>query len=134
LATADELLDGGVRNTLSFGPALVVDSVPVTDFSGVEIDKNFGLRSIQGLNPRTGLGMITPGHYVFIVVDGRSAGYSKGMTLEDFAQVFANYGCSVAYNLDGGGSSSMYFNGRIVNDPLGKGQERGTSDVVAVLP
>lgn len=129
---ADTLLNEGVWQTLSFGPALVEDGEAITDFGKVEIDTNFGNHSIQGSNPRTGIGVIAPNHFVFVVVDGRASGYSRGMTLNEFAQVFADLGCTEAYNLDGGGSSTMYFMGRVVNDPLGKNQERGTSDIIYV--
>ncbi len=95
--TAQELVDAGVMQTLSFGPALVTDS-----------------------------------HYVFVVVDGRSSGYSKGMSLEEFADLFVSLNCTEAYNLDGGGSSTMYFMGRVVNNPLGKGKERGVSDILYI--
>ncbi|MNW12867.1 hypothetical protein D3C71_2106620 [compost metagenome] len=76
--------------------------------------------------------MLAPNHYVFIVVDGRKEGYSRGMTLTEFAQTFADLGCTEAYNLDGGGSSTMYFMGRVVNNPLGKNRERGVSDILYV--
>jgi len=130
--SARKLLAEGLVQTLSFGPALVSNGKAVTDLGKVEIDTNFGNHSIQGSNPRTGIGIIAPNHYVFIVVDGRAKGYSKGMTLDQFTQVFANLGCTEAYNLDGGGSSIMYFDGRVVNDPLGKNQERGTSDILFI--
>lgn len=129
---AQTLLEQGVSQTLSFGPALVTSGEAVTNLGKVEIDTNFGNHSIQGSNPRTGIGIIAPNHYVFVVVDGRSSGYSKGMTLDQFAAVFADLGCTDAYNLDGGGSSIMYFNGRVVNNPLGKNQERGTSDILYI--
>jgi len=129
---AQALLADGVVQTLSFGPALVTNGEEITNLGKVEIDTNFGNHSIQGSNPRTGIGIIAPNHFVFIVVDGRSNGYSKGMTLDQFATVFADLGCTEAYNLDGGGSSIMYFNGRVVNDPLGKNQERGTSDILYI--
>jgi Exopolysaccharide biosynthesis protein related to N-acetylglucosamine-1-phosphodiester alpha-N-acetylglucosaminidase len=130
--TAQELLDQGVVQTLSFGPALVSNGEIIANDGNVEIDTNFGNRTIQGSNPRTGIGIIAPNHYVFVVVDGRSNGYSKGMTLDEFASVFKNLGCTEAYNLDGGGSSEMYFMGRVVNNPLGKNQERGTSDILYI--
>lgn len=129
---AQTLLAQGVSQTLSFGPALVANGEAITNLGKVEIDTNFGNHSIQGSNPRTGIGIIAPNHYVFVVVDGRSSGYSKGMTLDQFAAVFADLGCTEAYNLDGGGSSIMYFNGRVVNNPLGKNQERGTSDILYI--
>ena len=130
--SSQELLEMGVVQTLSFGPVLVKDGAAVEDFGKVAIDTNIGNRSIQNSNPRTGIGMISANHFVFIVVDGRSSGYSRGMTLEEFAQAFADLGCTQAYNLDGGGSSTMYFMGRVVNNPLGKGSERGVSDILYV--
>ncbi len=130
--SAQELLDAGVWNTLSFGPALLVDSTIVSNLGTVEIDTNFGNHSIQGDNPRTGVGIIDENHFVFIVVDGRSPGYSKGVTLTEFAQIFKDLGCTDAYNIDGGGSSTMYFMGRVVNNPLGKNRERGTSDILYI--
>lgn len=129
---ADELLAEGVLDTWSFGPVLVQDGEIAGDFGSMRIDKNFGNRSIQDANPRTGIGMIAPNHFLFVVVDGRSAGYSRGMTLAEFANLFKELGATEAYNLDGGGSSTMYFMGRVVNDPLGKGDERGVSDIIYV--
>lgn len=130
--SSGELLRAGVWNTFSFGPALVKDGVAVTDFGSTRVDTNFGNQSIQDSNPRTGVGILSPNHFVFVVVDGRSAGYSKGMTLTEFAALFTDMGCTQAYNFDGGGSSTMYFMGRVVNNPLGKGQERGVSDILYV--
>jgi exopolysaccharide biosynthesis protein len=54
------------------------------------------------------------------------------MSLTEFAQLFADYGCQSAYNIDGGGSSTMYFNGQVVNNPLGRNKERGTSDILMI--
>lgn len=130
--STDDLLAQGVTNAFSFGPALVKNGEIAGDFSHVEIDKNFGNRSIQNSNPRTGIGMISPNHFLFIVVDGRSTGYSRGMTLTEFADLFKKLGATEAYNLDGGGSSTMYFMGRVVNNPLGKGSERGVSDIIYI--
>lgn len=130
--SAQELLDAGAWNTLSFGPALIQDSVVSTNLANVEIDKNFGNRSIQRSNPRTGVGIIAPNHYVFVVVDGRSPGYSRGASLTEFAAIFAELGCTDAYNIDGGGSSTMYFMGQVVNNPLGKNKERGISDILFI--
>ena len=130
--SSDELLAEGVTNSFSFGPILVDDGEIPGDFSSVRIDKNFGNHSIQDANPRTGIGMISPNHFLFIVVDGRKSGYSRGMTLTEFAQLFKDLGATEAYNLDGGGSSTMYFQGRVVNNPLGKGNERGVSDIIYI--
>ncbi len=130
--TADELIADGVWNTLSFGPALVDDGAIVSGIEDVEVDTNFGNHSIQGSQPRTGLGMIAANHFVFVVVDGRSPGYSNGVTMTEFAQIFSDLGAVVAYNLDGGGSATMYFQGDVVNNPLGRGRERGVSDILYI--
>mgnify|MGYP001766579808 CR=1 FL=1 len=130
--SAEELLAAGVWNTLSFGPALLVDSAVPAGIASVEVDTNFGNHSIQGNQPRTGVGIIADNHFVFIVVDGRSKGYSRGVTLTEFAEIFQSLGCTEAYNIDGGGSSTMYFMGRLVNNPLGRNQERGTSDILFI--
>lgn len=130
--TAQALLDAGVWNTLSFGPALLVDGVMPANLDKVEVDTNFGNHSIQGNQPRTGVGMVSNNHFIFIVVDGRATGYSRGATMTEFAQMFKDLGCTQAYNLDGGGSTTMYFNGKVVNNPLGKNQERGTSDILMI--
>lgn len=129
---AETLVSEGVTQTLSFGPVLVENSEAVEEFGNVSIDKNFGNRSIDEANPRTGVGIISANHYVFVVVDGRNDSYSNGMTLEQFAQVFEELGCTDAYNLDGGGSSTMYFMGNVVNYPQGKDEERGVSDILYV--
>ncbi|MEU4424721.1 phosphodiester glycosidase family protein [Actinoplanes sp. NPDC024001] len=130
--SADELIAAGVWNTLSFGPGLVEDGRVLSGIDQVEVDTNFGNHSVQGNQPRTGVGLIGTNHLLFIVVDGRSTGYSRGVTMPEFAQIFADRGAQVAYNLDGGGSSAMVFRGGLVNNPLGKGQERGTSDILYV--
>ena len=130
--TADELVAAGVWNTLSFGPALLADGEILDGIEDVEVDTNVGNHSIQGEQPRTAVGMIDANHLVLVVVDGRSPGYSRGVTMTELAQIMADLGCTVAYNLDGGGSSTLYYDGAVVNDPLGKGQERGTSDILYI--
>jgi hypothetical protein len=130
--TGDELLAAGVWNTMSFGPALVVDGEIQTGIDQGEVDNNFGLRSIQGNNPRTGIGLVDANHFVFVVVDGRSTGYSRGVTMTELARIFKDLGVTVAYNLDGGGSSTMYFNNALVNKPQGKDNERAISDILYI--
>ncbi|MFD2699605.1 phosphodiester glycosidase family protein [Paenibacillus shunpengii] len=130
--SSSELLADGAVHTLSFGPILIQDGEITGDFSHVKIDSNFGNRSIQAANPRTAIGMIEPNHYVFVVVDGRNKGYSRGMTLDELAQLMDDLGATEAYNLDGGGSSTMVFMGRVVNNPQGKNEERGVSDILYV--
>ena len=130
--SAGKLLADGVWNTFSFGPGLVDAGRVIDGIDDVEIDTNIGNHSVQGAQPRTGVGVVEGNHFLFVVVDGRSSGYSRGVTMSEFAQLFVDLGASVAYNLDGGGSSAMVFNGALVNNPLGHGQERGTSDILYV--
>jgi exopolysaccharide biosynthesis protein len=127
--TAQELVDAGAWQTLSFGPALVDGGEIVSGIDQVEVDTNFGNHSIQGSQPRTAIGMVSANHYVFVVVDGRSS-ESTGVTMTELAEIMQSLGATVAYNLDGGGSSVMVSDGELVNNPLGKGQERGTSDIL----
>jgi exopolysaccharide biosynthesis protein len=130
--TAQQLVDAGVWNTLSFGPGLLQNGQILDGIDKVQIDTNIGNHSIQGNQPRTGLGMISANHFVLIAVDGRSTGYSRGVTMIEFAQMFKDLGATVAYNLDGGGSTTMFFNGAVVNNPQGKNDERGTSDILYI--
>lgn len=129
--SAEELLAEGAWNTLSFGPAIVSDGQVIDGIDEVEIDTNFGNHSIQGAQPRTAVGVIDENHLVFVVVDGRDTGYSRGVTLPELAEIMISLGATTAYNLDGGGSSTMCFAGEVVNQPS-NGGERGTSDVFYV--
>ncbi|WP_137843730.1 phosphodiester glycosidase family protein [Microbacterium sp. 2FI] len=131
--SADELLADGAWNTLSFGPAIVEDGSVVEGIESQEIDTNFGNHSIQGDQPRTAVGVIDENHLVFVVVDGRQEGYSAGVTLTELADIMLDLGATTAYNLDGGGSSTLYFDGEVVNQPS-NGGERATSDILYIAP
>lgn len=134
--SAEELLADDVWQTQSFGPHLLrdgelaegIDTYEIGDFGEVEPG---GPGSIQGLNPRTGIGMIAPNHFLVIVVDGRGANGSRGVTLPEFAEIFRDAGAVDAFNLDGGASSTMYFDDAVVNAPSG-GSERLTSDMLFI--
>lgn len=130
--SASTLVKQGVWQTWSFGPGVVASGAVVSGIESVEVDTNPGNHSIQGTQPRTGIGMIAPNHFVALAVDGRSSGYSVGLGMPAFAQMFVDLGASVAYNLDGGGSTAMIFDGALVNKPLGHTSERGTSDILYV--
>jgi exopolysaccharide biosynthesis protein len=128
---AATLVDAGVWNTLSFGPALVADGKVLEGIDEVEVDTNFGNHSIQGDQPRTAIGVVEDNHLVLVVVDGRSTGYSAGATMTELATLVQGLGAVTAYNIDGGGSSTMFFDGEVVNRPS-NGGERGTSDILYV--
>lgn len=127
--TAEELVAEGAWNTLSFGPAVVEDGAVVDGIDEVEIDTNFGNHSIQGEQPRTAIGIIDENHLVVVVVDGRDPGYSRGVTMTELGDIMVSLGATTAYNLDGGGSSEMWFDGEVVNQPS-NGGERATSDIL----
>ena len=120
---ASTAIANGAWQAWNFGPALLSDDgTALTSF-------NTSSR-IASENPRTAIGYYEPGHYCLVVVDGRSPGYSKGMTLTELAQMFEDLGCTQAYNLDGGKSSVMVFNGTVVNQPSEGGRE--VSDAIIV--
>ena len=129
--TAAELVADGAWNTLSFGPAIVEDGSVVAGIDDVEVDTNVGNHSIQGEQPRTAIGVVSDDHLVIVVVDGRSPGYSAGVTMTGLAEIMVSLGATTAYNLDGGGSSEMWFNGEVVNQPS-NGGERATSDILYI--
>ena len=106
---ATELLMDGVREAFSFAPTFIRDGVFTTD------DIDHFPRIGNETNPRTGLGIVEPGHFVAIVADGRQKEYSFGMRLSDFGQLFVKEGCVQAYNLDGGVSACMLFMGEQLN-------------------
>ncbi|WP_456048542.1 phosphodiester glycosidase family protein [Abiotrophia defectiva] len=123
--TAQELLNKGAVQVLSFGPALVEDSQVAVD-SADEVGK------AMASNPRTAIGIIDDKHYVLVVSDGRT-NESKGLSLKELAEFMKELKVTTAYNLDGGGSSTMYFNGQIINKPTTNGhniEEREVSDIV----
>jgi exopolysaccharide biosynthesis protein len=130
--SAKQLLADGVWNTYSFGPAVLIDGTIPDGIDTTEVEDIGEKHTIMGAQPRTAVGIVDTNHFVFVVVDGREAGYSEGVTLSELGQIFKDLGCTTAYNLDGGGSSAMYFMGDLVNNPLGEGKERGISDILYV--
>lgn len=86
-----------------------------------------------GPNPRTALGVTADGRLLLVVVDGRQSGYSSGMGLQELADLMTSLGARDAINLDGGGSSTMWLNGLVVNRPS-DGPERAVSSALVVLP
>lgn len=125
--TAQELVEAGAREVFSFGPALITDGmVSVTEAD--EVGK------AMASNPRTAIGIIDDLHYVLVVSDGRTK-ESEGLSLLELAEFMESLGVTTAYNLDGGGSSTMYFNGEVVNQPTTNGKnikERSVSDIVYI--
>ena len=125
--TAEELLEQGAQELLSFGPALIENgTIAVTEED--EVGK------AMASNPRTAIGIIDNLHYVFVVSDGRTE-ESEGLSLLELAEFMDGLGVETAYNLDGGGSSTMYFNGEVINTPTTDGRsvkERRVSDILYI--
>lgn len=126
-----ELVEEGVINLLAFGPSLVEDGEIV-------VNNNTEVGQAMSSNPRSAIGMIEEEdgslHYLIVVSDGRTA-ESEGLTLYQLAQVLQSYGATTAYNLDGGGSATLYFNGQVINKPTTNGRtitERAVSDIVYI--
>ena len=120
-----EYLDSGVLECLTFGPLLVEGGEAVTFPKSYALSLNEEIRE-----PRTVIGWVEENHYMLLVADGRRNGWSdKGMTLRELQQVLVEQGCQIAYNLDGGGSTTLYVNGEIINRPSGS-RERDVSDII----
>lgn len=114
----EEILAGEPLQIWSFGPVLL-------DENGAPRDRYEVSTAVSFPNPRSAIGYYEPGHYCFVVVDGRQDGHSKGMQIPELAQVFADLGCSAAYNLDGGGTAVMLFGGEIYSRQSNGGRELG---------
>ena len=115
------------KEVLSFGPALLINGQ-------TQVVKGQEVAKARATNPRTAVGIIEKGHYIFIVSDGRTK-KSKGLSLYQLANYMKKFNVDIAYNLDGGGSSSMIFNGKLINQPTHTGKkivERKVSDIVYI--
>lgn len=116
--SVDEIIRSDPWQTWQFGPALLDENgEPKTKFN----------TSLIGQNPRCAIGYYEPGHYCFVVVDGRQKGYSLGADVEELSRLMYSLGCKAAYNLDGGTSAQMYFNGKYCNRQRG---ERPIGDII----
>ena len=112
------LINGGVWQAWGFGPQLLKDGKALDSIDS----------AIKGKNPRNAMGYYEPGHYCFVTVDGRQPGYSDGMTLVELSALFESLGCKYAFNLDGGATAEMIFQGELVNKPYKGGRQ--SSDII----
>ena len=125
--SAEQLVKDGVVNLLAFGPTLVENGE-------IAVGTNEEVGRAMASNPRSAIGIIDENHYIIVVSDGRTS-ESKGLSLYQMAEVMKSYGVKSAYNLDGGGSSTLYFNGQVINKPTTGGNkisERAVSDIVYI--
>ncbi len=105
-----------------FGPALLDENG-----HAMEIE-----HTLSGHNPRAAIGYYEPGHYCFVIVDGRDHDWSEGMRLSALSRLMEDLGCKAAYNLDGGDSAQMYWNGEIISKS--RNESRVISDIIYLLP
>ncbi len=118
---AETEMENGAWQAWSFGPSLFKkDGTPLTSYRG----------HLSSEHPRCAIGYYEPGHYAFVVVDGRAEGYSQGLTMVDLSTLMKDLGCTLAYNLDGGQTAQMAFDGAIVNQPYKDG--RVVSDILYI--
>ncbi|MBK7921302.1 MAG: phosphodiester glycosidase family protein [Veillonella sp.] len=102
-----ELKDMDASEGITFGPPLIVNGEKmITDGDGG-----------WGVGPRTAIGQRKDGTVLFLVIDGRQPGYSIGATLRDVQDILYEKGAYIAANLDGGSSTTLYLNGKVVNKP-----------------
>lgn len=122
----DALTDRGLWQAFSFGPELVSGS-------SVAVSENDEVGKAMASNPRTAIGCLGNNHFVFVVSDGRTD-ESNGLSLYELAEFMQSIGVEMAYNLDGGGSSTMYYMGEVINNPTTSGRikERSVSDIVYI--
>lgn len=111
-----------IINAFNFGPALVIDGELQA------IDKKYSVGNIGRNEPRCAIGQLGELEYMLIVVDGRGQEGSEGCSGEVLAQYMYEQGCVQAYNLDGGNSADMYFNGGVYSHE--KSTPRSLSDII----
>jgi exopolysaccharide biosynthesis protein len=119
----EQAIEDGAWQAWSFGPELLNDD-------GASLTSFNADRHIGNTNPRSVLGYYEPGHYCYVVVDGRQFGYSAGLNITELSDLMEELGCTAAYNMDGGKSSSMTFNDATVNKPCDGG--RAVSDCILI--
>mgnify|MGYP001186056640 FL=1 len=123
IKTKEELKKLGVQHGASFVPTLLKDG------KKQKIPSKWANRR----EPRTMIGHFSNGDLLFIVIDGRQKDYSLGVTLEEAQEKLLEFNVRDAYNLDGGGSSTFYYNGKVLNRPS-DGKERLLASSFVVLP
>ncbi len=121
LFDANAAMREGAYQAWNFGPKLLDENGAAMEHFNSDVDSS---------NPRTALGYYEPGHYCFVVVDGRQGNY-RGMTLRQLSALMQQLGCVRAYNLDGGNTSVMAVGNRVVNHPSGGG--RKISDIISIV-
>lgn len=113
-----EFMEKEIWHTFVFGPVLVDKG------EEIELPKSFFINTKGAMEPRTAIGQLGPLHYLWIVVDGRQDDHSRGVSLPRLQDLFMEYNALYAFNLDGGGSTTLYYDGEVINKPANGGQRR----------
>lgn len=113
-----------IVNTLVFGPSLVIDG----EVKLLNMNSGCGPNWNEYPSPRTAIGQIGTLHYLFCCVEGRSD-ESQGVSTGQMAHIMLDKGCTQAYNLDGGQSTTIILDGKAMNKPLW-GAQRVVTDIV----
>lgn len=121
--SADQIAQNKIQEAVTFGPNLVVNGQAAVSGDGG-----------WGIAPRTGIGQRADGTIIFVVIDGRQPTWSIGATLRDMMNVFIEYDAVNAVNLDGGSSSEMVYNGKVMNKLWNVFGERYLPTAFVVLP
>jgi hypothetical protein len=116
-----------VTDAVSAGPTLVRDGKPI--FNASEALTPVQLR---GRDPRTAIGQRADGTIVMLAVDGRRRGWSIGVTNWDLAQTLVRYGCVTGFALDSGGSTTIAFDGKVLNRPSDSYGERPVGEALVI--
>ena len=119
----DDIKENDPVQVWSFGPALL-------DENGETRAKYTVSSTVAQRNPRSAVGYFEPGHYCFVVVDGRQK-HSAGIKIPQLAEIFEELGCKVAYNLDGGGSAVMMFDHKTYSKQS-NGADRKLGDLLVI--
>lgn len=125
---------GNLEYIVGGTPVLVRNGQVVEDFTPEQTLPSF----LTSNHPRTAVGIKENGTWVFVVVDGSSYRLFGGMSIKELAELMLTLGCVEALNLDGGGSSTMVVNGKVINEPCGKIEKDGkyveaVSDAVLIF-
>ena len=118
-----------VKEAIHAGPILVKNNtINVTSEQEV-----FFNTPVDGVQPRSAIGYKKNGDIIMMVVDGRQVD-SRGAYLKELAMLMIQFDCEEALNLDGGGSSSLIINGKLINNPIGLKSEREVMSFIAAIP
>jgi exopolysaccharide biosynthesis protein len=112
------------------GPQLIKGGKVAITFE----DEKIAAKFVSDRHPRTAIARLKDGLVMVVTVDGRQPGVSAGMTLPELADLLLEFGALEAINLDGGGSTTMVVNGKLVNKPSDPAGERPVSDALLILP